>query len=53
LLQAVGVPQGEGPMAAASEGSGEAVARAFEGRANAALQAAPPYGDWMTRLLSG
>jgi len=52
LLQAVGVPQGEGAMGAAGQGSGGAAARAFEARANAALQAAPPYGEWMTRLLS-
>ena len=52
LLQAVGVPQGEGPMGAAGEGSGKAAARAFEARATAALQAAPPYGEWLKRLLS-
>jgi len=52
LLQAVGVPQGEGAMIAAGGGSGDATARAFEARAKAALQAAPPYGEWMTRLLS-
>jgi hypothetical protein len=52
LLQAIGVPQGEGPMSAAGQGSGEAAARGFETRANAALQAAPPYGEWMTQLLS-
>jgi tryptophan halogenase len=53
LLLAVGVPSGEGPLALAERGSGEASARAFEARANAALQAAPPYGEWLTRLLAG
>jgi tryptophan halogenase len=51
LLQALGMPQGEGPLAAA--GAGEDGARAFEARATAALQAAPPYGEWMQRVLAG
>jgi hypothetical protein len=33
--------------------SGEATARAFEARANAALQAAPPYGEWLSRVIAG
>jgi tryptophan halogenase len=52
LLRAIGVPQGEGPLAAAGEGSGEAAARAFEARARAALQAAPPYHEWMQRVVA-
>jgi tryptophan halogenase len=52
LLQAIGVPQGEGPLAAAGGGSGDDAARAFEARAKAALQAAPPYGEWLTGLLA-
>jgi tryptophan halogenase len=52
LLQAIGVPQGEGPMAAAGEDSAEATARAFEDRAKAALNAAPPYGEWMQRIVA-
>jgi tryptophan halogenase len=52
LLRAIGVPQGEGPLAAAGEGSGEAAARAFETRARAALQAAPPYHEWMQRIVA-
>jgi tryptophan halogenase len=51
LLQALGMPQGEGPLAAA--GSAEDGARAFEARAAAALHAAPPYGEWMQRVLVG
>jgi tryptophan halogenase len=52
LLQAVGGPQGVGPMAAASAESSEAAARAFEDRARAALSAAPPYLEWMQRVLA-
>jgi tryptophan halogenase len=51
LLQALGMPQGEGPLAAA--GSAEDGARAFSARPAAALHAAPPYGDWMQRVLAG
>jgi tryptophan halogenase len=53
LLQAIGVPAGEGPLAAAGSTSGETVARAFEARATAALNAAPSYGEWLTGLLAG
>ena len=53
LLQALGRPQGEGPLAAAGEGPGEEAARAFESRAAAALGAAPPYGEWLQRTLAG
>jgi tryptophan halogenase len=53
LLQAIGVPSGEGPMAAAGSALGEEAARTFEARATAALQAAPPYGEWLTKLLAG
>jgi tryptophan halogenase len=53
LLQALGMPQGEGPLAAAGDGAGEDGARAFEARATAALRAAPPYGEWMQRVLAG
>ena len=52
LLQAIGVPQGEGPLAAAGEASSEAATRAFEERARAALNAAPLYGEWMQRILA-
>lgn len=52
LLQAIGVPRGDGPMATAGEASGEASARIFEERARAALNAAPPYGEWMQRQLA-
>jgi tryptophan halogenase len=53
LLQAIGVPRGEGPLAMADSTSGEGSVRAFEDRATAALQAAPAYGEWLTRLLAG
>jgi tryptophan halogenase len=53
VLLAIGVPSGEGPLAVADKSSGENAARAFQTRANAALQAAPPYGEWLTRLLTG
>jgi tryptophan halogenase len=53
LLQALGRPQGEGPLALAGEGSGEDLARAFEARATAAVNAAPPYGEWMRRTMAG
>jgi tryptophan halogenase len=53
LLQAIGVPSGEGPLAMADASSGDAAARAFEARATAALNAAPPYGEWLTRVLAG
>jgi tryptophan halogenase len=52
LLQAIGVPQGEGPMTAAGEGRGEAAVPAFEESARAALNAAPPYGEWMQRVVA-
>jgi tryptophan halogenase len=52
LLQAIGIPQGQGPMAAAGGSPEEAGARAFEERAKAALNAAPPYGEWMQRLVA-
>jgi hypothetical protein len=39
-------------MAAAGEDSAEATARAFEDRAKAALNAAPPYGEWMQRIVA-
>jgi tryptophan halogenase len=52
LLQAIGVPAGEGPLASADSAASEAAARAFEARATAALQAAPPYGEWLTGLLA-
>ena len=52
LLQAIGVPQGEGPMTAAGEGKGEAAVPAFEESARAALNAAPPYGEWMQRVVA-
>ena len=50
LLQAIGVPQGQGPMAAAGAAAAEAAAIAFEERARAALNAAPPYGEWLQRV---
>jgi len=53
LLQGIGVPAGEGPLTAAGGASGEEAARAFEARATAALQAAPPYGEWLAGLLAG
>jgi tryptophan halogenase len=53
LLLAIGVPSGEGPLALAGNASGEEAARAFEARATAALQAAPPYGEWLSGLLAG
>jgi tryptophan halogenase len=53
LLQAVGVPSGQGPLAAADSTSEESAARAFEARANAAFHAAPLYGEWLTRSLAG
>jgi tryptophan halogenase len=53
LLQALGRPQGEGPLALAGEGSGEDLARAFEARATAAVNAAPPYAEWMRRTMAG
>ena len=52
LLQAIGVPAGEGPLAAAGGESGDDAARAFEVRATAALNAAPPYGEWLGELLA-
>jgi tryptophan halogenase len=53
LLQAVGVPSGQGPLAAADSTSEESAARAFEARANAAFHAAPLYGEWLTRSFAG
>jgi tryptophan halogenase len=52
LLQAIGVPLGEGPLAVAAGDEGEGGTRAFEARAAAALQAAPPYREWMTGVLA-
>jgi tryptophan halogenase len=51
LLQALGVPAGERPLAAAGEAGADDAARSFEARAHAALRAAPPYGEWMKRVL--
>ena len=53
LLHALGLPTGEGPLAAARSGSGEDAARAFAARAEAALRVAPPYAEWMQRTLAG
>lgn len=53
LLQALGLPSGEGPLAAAGSGSGDDAARAFPARAEAALRAAPAYAEWVQRVLAG
>jgi len=52
LLLAIGIPSREGALARAGEQGGEQAARAFGARANTALRAAPPYGEWMNRLLA-
>ena len=52
VLLAIGVPSGEGPLAMADDASGENAARAFELRAANALQAAPPYAEWLTSTLA-
>ena len=52
MLLAIGVPSGEGPLAMADDASGENAARAFEVRAANALQAAPPYAEWLTSTLA-
>ena len=53
VLQAIGVPSGQGPLAAADTSGSEETARAFEARATAAVRSAPPYGEWLQRLLAG
>jgi len=53
MLHALGLPQGEAPLAAAEAAAGETAARAFEARAAQALQATPRYGAWMQRMLAG
>ena len=53
LLQAIGVPSGEGPLATAEADGAESAARAFEARARTALQAAPPYHEWLNQALAG
>jgi len=52
LLQALGHEAGEGPLAAAADPrAAEAAGAAFAAKAQAALQATPPYGVWLSEAL--
>ena len=51
LLRALGLPAGEGALAAAESGSSENAARSLAVRAEAALRRSPPYADWLGRVL--
>ena len=52
LLEALGHRPGEGALAlAADPRDGEAARRTFEAKANAALDAVPPYGIWLRQVL--
>ncbi|MXO60179.1 hypothetical protein GRI89_11580 [Altererythrobacter salegens] len=51
MLQALGMPSGESLLSAAASGDGSETGRAFAQKAEAALAAAPPYGEWMERML--
>jgi tryptophan halogenase len=52
VLGALGIEGGEGPMQSAGSGSDAGAARtAFERKCEAALRSAPPYPDWMRKVL--
>ena len=54
LLEALGHPPGESVLArAADPREAEAARREFATRANAALNAVPPYGAWLRQVLGG
>jgi tryptophan halogenase len=54
LFEALGHRPGQGVLSlAADPREGDAARRAFAGKANAALQAVPPYGVWLRQVLEG
>jgi tryptophan halogenase len=54
LLEALGHRAGEGALSlAADPREGEAARRAFAAKANAALNAVPPYATWLRQVLGG
>jgi tryptophan 7-halogenase len=54
LLHALGYPAGEGALAiAADRREAEAARAAFAAKAQAALQATPPYGGWLSEVVRG
>jgi tryptophan halogenase len=54
LLEALGHRPGEGALSlAADPREGEAARQAFAAKANAALNAVPPYGVWLRQVLGG
>ncbi len=54
LLEALGHPAGIGALSLATDPrEGEAAQRAFAAKANAALNAVPPYGTWLRQVLGG
>jgi tryptophan halogenase len=54
LLEALGHPPGQGALSlAADPREGEAARREFAAKANAALNAVPPYAAWLRQVLAG
>src|SRR5690606_13125413 len=52
LLRALGHPEGQGPVMRADKDQADARTRAFAATAQAALNAAPPYGEWLARAIA-
>jgi len=53
LLHALGFKAEDGSMATVRDASGDEAARQFAARAEAALRAAPPYAEWLQRVVAG
>lgn len=53
LLHALGFQSDQASLGAAREAPGDDAGRLFAARAEAALRAAPPYAEWLQRVVAG